>query len=70
MDWAFAISVLAVILGTVLCYQAGEKIRYSPHFAIRAVGFLLVGIGWLYFSLIAFLILDDLVLPLIVALLR
>ena len=68
LDWALAIG--AVILGAVLCYQAGEKIRYSPHSLVRAVGFLLVGIGWLCFGLIAFLILDDLMFPLILALRR
>jgi hypothetical protein len=70
LGWSFALVVLAIILGAMVCYQAGEKIRYSPRLPVRAVGLLLVGIGLLCFGLIAFLILDDLVLPLFLALRR
>jgi protein-S-isoprenylcysteine O-methyltransferase Ste14 len=70
LGWSFALVVFAVMLGAVVSYQAGEKIRYSPHSPVRALGFLLVGIGLLCFGLIAFLILDDLVLPLFLALRR
>jgi len=70
MAWNIANFLLPLIILAFLSHQAGEKIRYSPHSPIRAVGFLLVGIGWLCFSLIAFLILDDLVFPLILALRR
>jgi hypothetical protein len=35
--------------------QASEKIRYSKFFPGRTVGLSLVGIGWLGYSLLAFL---------------
>jgi hypothetical protein len=52
------------MLLTFLCHQAGEKIRYSKFLPWRTVGLSLVGIGWLGYSLLAFLALIDIVAPL------
>ena len=49
---------------TFLCQQAGEKIRYSKFLPWRTVGLSLVGIGWLGYSLLAFLALIGIVAPL------
>jgi hypothetical protein len=62
--WNIAAVLSPLILLTVLCHQAGEKIRYSKFLPWRAVGLSLVGIGWLGYSLLAFLALIDIVAPL------
>ena len=64
MIWNIAAVLSPLILLTVLCHQAGEKIRYSKFLPWRTVGLSLVGIGWLGYSLLAFFILINFVVPL------
>jgi hypothetical protein len=62
--WNIAAVLSPLILLTFLCHQAGEKIRYSKFLPWRTVGLSLVGIGWLGYSLLAFVALIDIVAPL------
>jgi len=63
--WNIAEILLPLTLLAFLSHQAGVKNRYSNLLAVRAVGSLLLGIGWLGYSLLAFLILIDLIAPLV-----
>ena len=62
--WNIAAVLSPLILLTFLCHQGGEKIRNSKFLPWRTVGLSLVGIGWLGYSLLAFLALIDIVAPL------
>jgi hypothetical protein len=60
-DWNLG----ALILLTVLSYQAGDRIRNSSYSAARAVGSIFLGIGWLGCALLVFLILINFIAPLV-----
>jgi hypothetical protein len=62
--WNIAAILSPLILLAFLCHQAGEKIRYSKFLPWRTVGLSLVAIGWLGYSLLAFLALANIVAPL------
>jgi hypothetical protein len=69
--WNIAAVLSPLILLTFFCHQGGEKIRKSKFLPWRTVGLpwrtvglSLVGIGWLGYSLLAFLALIDIVAPL------
>ena len=62
--WKIAEILLPLTLLAFLSHQAGEKIRNSKFPPGRAVGLSLIGIGWLGYSLLAFLILIDFLGPL------
>ena len=63
ITWNIAAVLLPLILLAFLCHQAGEKIRYSKFLPNRTLGLSLVGIGWLGYSLLAFLMLINVVAP-------
>ena len=62
--WNIAAVLSPLILLTFLCHQAGEEIRYSKFLPWQTVGLSLVGIGWLGYSLLTFLMLINVVAPL------
>jgi len=64
MAWNIVRVFLPLILLAFLSHQAGEKIRYSKFSPGRALGLSLVGIGWLGYSLLTFLMLINVVAPL------
>ena len=65
MAWNIAKVLLPLIILTFLSHQAGEKNRHSNLSPVRAVGFLLLGIGSLGYSLLAFLVVIYLIGPLV-----
>jgi len=62
--WNIAAFLSPLVLVAFLCRQAGEKIRYSEFLLGRTVGLLLVGIGWLGYSMLTTLALTNIVAPL------
>ena len=62
--WNIAAVLSPLILLTFFCHQGREKIRKSKFLPWRTVGLSLGGIGWLGYSLLAFLALIDIVAPL------
>jgi len=65
LAWKITEILLPLSLVALLSHQAGEKIRSSKFAPGRALGLSLIGIGWLGYSLITFLVLINLVAPLI-----
>lgn len=64
MAWNIVRVFLPLILLAFLSHQAGEKIRYSKFAPGRAVGLSLIAIGSLGYSLLAFFIFMNFLVPL------
>ena len=64
MAWNIAVLLLPPFVLAFLSHQAGERIRYSKFLPGRALGWSLMGIGWLGYSLLTFLTLINVVVPL------
>jgi hypothetical protein len=62
--WNIAEFLLPLTLLAFLSHQAGEKIRYSKFAPGRAVGLSLIAIGSLGYSLLAFFIFMNFLVPL------
>jgi hypothetical protein len=65
MAWNIAKILLPLIILAFLSRLAGERIRCSNFSPVRALGSSLLGIGWLGYSLLAFIILINFVAPMV-----
>jgi hypothetical protein len=64
MAWNIAAVLLPPFVLAFLSHQAGERIRCSKFLPGRALGLSLIGIGWLGYSLLTFLALTNVFIPL------